>query len=145
MIRSLKDGHFVSHQHAAIGDFDTLLGSAVGSAIRLNQLDNVETFRDFAKHDMFSIEPRARHASDEELRSICVGARIGHGKKSRFRVLQEKVLICELRAINGLSSSAISTSEITALEHESGDDPVERGILEVQRLSALADALLTST
>ena len=44
-------------------------------------------------------------------------------------VLQGKVLILKLVAIDGLSTSAIVVGEVTSLAHELGDDTVESGSL----------------
>ena len=44
-------------------------------------------------------------------------------------VLQREVLILELVSVDGLSSSSVSSSEVSALAHEVGDDTVEGGSL----------------
>ena len=59
-------------------------------------------------------------------------------------MLELEVLISELLAINGLSTTAISGGEVTALKHEVGDDTVENGSLVVKGLAALANTLLAS-
>jgi hypothetical protein len=58
-------------------------------------------------------------------------------------VLQLKVLILELLAVNGFSASAIPSSKITALDHKLLDHAVEKRSFEVQWLSTLAYPLLT--
>ncbi len=59
-------------------------------------------------------------------------------------MLQFKVLILELGAVDRLPSSAIASSEVAALDHELLDDPVETRAFVVQRLARLADTLLAS-
>jgi hypothetical protein len=77
------------------------------------------------------------------------GAGVGHGKDTGASVLQLEVLILELLAVDGLSTSALWTvrlvsGEVTTLEHEVLDDTVEGGALEVEGLAGLADTLLAS-
>ena len=50
-------------------------------------------------------------------------------------MLQTEVLVLELVAVDGLSSSAVAGSEVPALAHEVGDDTVEGG-------APVAEALL---
>ncbi len=57
-------------------------------------------------------------------------------------VLDLEVLIVELAAVDGLTARAGTVREVTALEHEVGDDTVELGALVVQRLAHLAHTLL---
>ena len=57
---------------------------------------------------------------------------------------QIEVLILELHAVDGLSSSTVASGEISALSHEIFDDAMERWPLIVKWLSRLAHALLTS-
>jgi hypothetical protein len=72
------------------------------------------------------------------------GTSIGHGQKERLLVLDGESLVVKLVAVNRLASSAVASSEVTTLNHKLLDDAVEDGALVVQRLSRLADALLTS-
>ena len=44
--------------------------------------------------------------------------------------------------VDGLAAAAVAFGEVAALDHEVGDDAVEAGALEVQRLAAPAHALL---
>lgn len=55
------------------------------------------------------------HCADEELRPVGVRASIGHTNSPGTSVLQLKILIRELVAINGFSACAITTSEVTTL------------------------------
>ena len=51
-----------------------------------------------------------------------------------------KVLIVEFVAVDRLSTTTITTCEVTALGHKSWDDSVEFRILVVKGLSRVADA-----
>jgi len=57
-------------------------------------------------------------------------------------VLLDEVFVRKLRAVNGLTSGAVSGGEVSALAHEVGDDAVERGSLVVEGLAAAAYSLL---
>jgi len=59
-------------------------------------------------------------------------------------VLQVEVFIRELLTIDGLTAGAVAAGEITTLAHKVGDDTMESGTLEVERLAGLALALLAS-
>ncbi len=52
------------------------------------------------------------------LRSVGVGAGIGHGQQTRAGVVQLKVLIVELGAIDGLATGTGAMSEIACARHE---------------------------
>ena len=54
------------------------------------------------------------------------------------------VVHLKLVAVDGLSTSSVTTGEVTTLAHEVGDNSVERGALEVERLATLASAHFTS-
>jgi hypothetical protein len=68
-----------------------------------------------SKYDVLAIQPRSGNGGDEELRAIGILAGIGHRQKTRFRVLELEVLICEFVAIDRLSASSITLSEVTSL------------------------------
>lgn len=53
--------------------------------------------------------------ADEELGPVGVGAGVGHGQDAGAGVCQAEVLICELVAIDGLSSGSVVVCEIAAL------------------------------
>jgi hypothetical protein len=96
-------------------------------------------------------------AMEEYLRAW---AGVGHGEDTGTGVLEVEVLVLELLAVDGLSAGAllpisllppsigfsrmtyVAAGEVTTLEHELGDDAVEGGALEVERLARLAGALL---
>jgi hypothetical protein len=78
--------------------------------------------------------PRERcFVSDEEVDGADFGVRtrtsVGHAQQEWTVVLKDKVLILELFAIDRLSTSAISSSEITSLAHKALDDTMEARFL----------------
>ena len=85
---------------------------------------------------MLAVEPAGLLGCDEELGAVGVGTSVGHREDTGASVGAREVLISELLAVDGLSTGAVSTSEITTLKHELRDDTVERGAL-------VAEALLT--
>ena len=72
--------------------------------VRLDQShlsDNPHPFFDASKNCVLAVEMRRRRKRDEELRSIAVGARIGHAENTCPCMFQGRVdLICELFATN---------------------------------------------
>lgn len=123
------------------GLFDSNLsrgGTRVRSE-RLNLLDNVVAFSDFAKDDMLAVKPRARNCGNEKLGTVGVGSSIGHRKKTGLGVAVSKVLVRETVAVDGLATSTVATGEITALEHKVGDDAVEWGAGIAETLFASAE------
>ena len=55
-------------------------------------------------------------------------------------MLQGEVLILELVAVDGLSTSAVVVGEVTTLAHEVGDDAMEGGGLVAEALLAGAES-----
>jgi hypothetical protein len=91
---------------------------------------------------------------------IRVGAGVGHGEKTRADMLLDEVLIGELLAVDGLATGAlfelasklrrrtgvwisahVAAGKVTTLEHEIGNDAVERRALVAE--AVLAGAQLT--
>ena len=55
-------------------------------------------------------------------------------------VLQTKVLVLKLVAIDGLSSGSVPGGEVASLTHEVGDDTVEAGALVAEALLSGAES-----
>jgi chromosome condensin MukBEF MukE localization factor len=84
-----------------------------------------------------------------------VGTSVGHGEKTRALVADLEVLVGKLLAVDGLSTGAldkisifstiayeegltyVTTGEVTTLEHELGNDTVERRALVGQDLASV--------
>ena len=94
------------------------------------------------------------HGGDEELRTVRVGTRIRHGKQSGSVVAHNEALVGELASVDGLASVAIEVlsltrltnahSNISSLEHESGNHSVEDGVL-VAKIHTLSSLSLLSS
>ena len=69
---------------------------------------------------MGAVEPAGDDGGDEELRAVGVLASVRHREHVGSGVLLDKVLIGELLAVDGLATSAVVASEVTALAHELG-------------------------
>lgn len=105
-----------------------------------------ETVYDLAKDDMLAVEEIARLAGDEELASVCVGARVGHAEQARGIVFELEVFIVKLVAIDAQTSCAVGIEKVASLTHKITDDSVKDGVLVALRLvvqSVLARAELT--
>lgn len=119
-----------------IGDNDFLWGLARLRAEGFNLLDNIHAFYNGSEDDVSAVQPRSLHGGDEKLGSIGVGASVGHGQDSRAGVLEDEVLVSKLLTVDGLSTSAIVVCEVTSLQHEVGDHPVEGRVLVAKTLLA---------
>jgi hypothetical protein len=138
----LKPLLLVHRQLAGLGD-GHLLGRGAGlGADGLDRLDDVHAVDNDAEHDVLAVEPRGLDGAEEELGAVGARAGVGHGQDAGAGVLELEVLIRELGAVDGLAAGASAVGEVAALDHEVGDDAVERGALVVQRLARLALALL---
>jgi len=100
----------------------------------LDFLHNIHALDHLSEDHVFPIQPLGLSGAEEKLGSVGVGSSVGHGQNSGSGVFQSEVLILELVAIDGLSSSPISGSEVATLAHEVGDDAVEGGPLEPEPL-----------
>jgi hypothetical protein len=58
-------------------------------------------------------------------------------------VLQLEVLIGKLLTIDRLSTSSITLSKITTLDHKAGNNPMERTPFEMERLPTLSHSFLS--
>lgn len=105
------------------------------NGLRLDLPDDFHAFNDLAEHNVLVVEPSGLDSANEELRSIGVGASIGHAEDARAGMLELEVLILELTAVDGLATSAIAGSEITTLDHEILDHSVEGTSFEMEGLA----------
>ena len=131
---------------AAVGDDASLgSGSSGGRADGLEGAqDVVVILGDLTEDDVLAIQVGSGREAEEELRAVRVGAGVGHGEDASASVAVREVLVVESASVDGLATSAVTSGEVATLGHEAGDDTVELGSLEVERLAGLAHALLAS-
>merc|ERR1712216_873647 len=91
---------------AAVLNGDLLRCGAAGGPHSLNLGHNVHALEDLAKDDVPAIEPRSLYRRDEELRTVRAWPSIGRAQEPGAGVLDVKVLIGQLLAINALSTNA---------------------------------------
>lgn len=72
------------------------------------------------------------------MRAVGVWTGVSHGQQTWSLVLLGEVLVWELATVDGLTTSTVTGSEVTTLQHEIWDHTVERG-------AGVAEALFTST
>jgi len=110
---------------SAVGNNDFLSG---GSALATDFLDvsnNVHTFADLAKNDVFTVQPRSNGGGNKKLATIGVWSAVGHGQQTWSNVLSDKVLVGKFLAVDALSAGSVLSSEIAALAHKAWNDSVE--------------------
>lgn len=128
-------------ENAAIGNDDLLDGLVVGTRLRgLDSLDDVHPVKDAAENNMLAVKPGSVGHSKEELGAVGVRPSVRHGE-APDKVLDLKVLIRELGTIDGLATRAIVVREVAALDHELGDDAMERRALVAEAHLAGAELL----
>ena len=138
-------GRNLSRQLTAVSDDASLLGLVVGTGGgTLDSGDDVHTLNDTAEDDVLVVQPGGLDSADEELRSVGAGASVGHGQNTGAGVLLTEVLVLEFGAVDGLTASSVTAGEVTTLDHELGDDPVEGRALVVEGLAGATGTLLTS-
>lgn len=71
---------------------------------------------------MLSVQEVALVACDEELAPVGVGPRVGHGQKSGSGMLNFKVLVGKLVAVDAHGSCTVAFQKIATLDHEILDD-----------------------
>ena len=136
--------HGMCLELTAVGDDTGLLGLAGLAADSLKGIEHLHAAGHLTEHAMLAIQPVAGDEAHEELRSVGVGAGIGHGEISSLGVSHDEVLIGELHAVDGLTSGTVVSSEITTLGHEIRDDSVEGRALVMEGDTGLALSLLAS-
>lgn len=118
------DTFFWDRELAALGDLDSLLGLVSGRSLDiLDLLHHIVPLQHLAEDDVTAVEPpvctplaRRRHPTDgavtwkcnlrgdnrgdEELRAVGVLPGVGHGQEALLGVLELKVLVGELLAID---------------------------------------------
>jgi len=74
---------------------------------------------------MFPVQMWGWNGGDEELGTVGVWTRISHGQETNIVMFDYEVFVGEFLTINRFSASTIMCCEISTLEHEVWDDPVE--------------------
>ena len=87
------------------------------------------SLEDFPEHNVASVQPRGHFRRDEKLRSVSILPGVRHGQPAGAEMLQFEIFVFEPLSINASPSGPVSSSEISALDHEIFDDSVERGAL----------------
>ena len=65
---------------------------------------------------MLVVQPLRLDCGDEELRSVGVGAGVGHGEQPGGAMLHQEVLVIELGTVDALSARAIKILKISTLK-----------------------------
>ena len=122
----------------AVGNNDLFSGLATVSAHRLDLLDNVHALDDSAEYDVLAVQPLAWHSGQKELRTIGSWTSVGHRQETWLGVLEGKVFIGKLLAVDAAAACAVAVGEVTTLAHEAWDDTVERAALVTETFLACA-------
>ncbi len=79
--------HELSVEHATVSDLYRLSSGTRARSHGFDSLHNVHPRRHLAKHDMLTIQMRGGHSGNEELTTVAVGTRVGHGQESGLVML----------------------------------------------------------
>jgi len=106
---------------------DDFLASFAGVASnQFDLVDDVHTSRHPSEDDVLSIQPTGLGGAEEELTSVGVGARVGHGENTFAGVLLDEVFVGEFIAVDRFTAGSILIGEVSALTHEPRNDAMER-------------------
>lgn len=95
----------------------------------VKSVNNIHPRSDAAKNDVETIKPRGGLCRDKKLGPICVGSGVCHCEGSRLKKIKREAcgFVIEFVAINRTTTSAIASGEVSALNHEVGDNAMELG------------------
>lgn len=119
--RSIKVNQMRLHHVRTILKLTTIfndnpgLGSTAVASNIIDSLNYLDTLGNLTKHNMGTIQMRGPPSADKELRSVGILTGIGHGYTSHTSVLESEVLVLELVAVDGVTTPAITSGEITTL------------------------------
>ena len=162
-LRACSNKQVEKLQLTTSSDLDLSLRSSAVGTERLDLLHDVHSVNHLTEHNVMSVQMGSGHlpitrtinpyGRDEELRTVGVGTRIGHGKQSSSIVAHNEALVGELGSVDGLASVAIEVlpltrpihaySNISSLEHEAGNHSVEDGVLVAKILTLSSLSLLS--
>lgn len=89
--------------------------SSCGTTLGTHALDfvhHVESINHLAKNRVTTIQPRRVNSANEELGSIGVRSSVRHAQNTLSLVLEVKVLIFKLFAVNGLSAGTVVVGKV---------------------------------
>lgn len=89
---------------------DTTSMHSAGHA--LDFVHHVESINHLAKNRVTTIQPRRVNSANEELGSIGVRSSVRHAQNTLSLVLEVKVLIFKLFAVNGLSAGTVVVGKV---------------------------------
>jgi hypothetical protein len=95
--------------HAGAGDHNFAFRRACRRTLGFDELDDVHAFNNLAKDDMLAVEPLCDGSGDEELGTISVATRVGHGQETRLAVAQLEFLVCRDSYISHAASHGATT------------------------------------
>merc|ERR1719384_697445 len=126
----------VHGEDAAVRDLDLLDGLVAGpGGVGLDGAHHP------AEHDMLAVQPGGLHHRDEELGAVGITTSVGHRQPSSSIVLYVKVLVFKFVSIDGLSASTVPSGEVSPLQHELLDNPVEAAPLVTLGLGSLGQGV----
>jgi len=91
----------------------------------------------------FITYPRGLDSSNKELGAVGIGSSIRHTEVKGPFMLELKVLISKLFAVNTFSATSVAVSKVSSLKHKVGNHTVKDGVLVMKRLSCLSYTLFT--
>lgn len=91
----------------------------------LNSFDYIFSLWNTAEDNVATVKPTSLGSCDKKLTSICSRSSVSHWQTEGL-VSKFEVFVFETSSKDWLSSSSVSSCEISTLDHEIGNDSVER-------------------
>mmetsp|Transcript_5113 Transcript_5113/g.18681 ORF Transcript_5113/g.18681 Transcript_5113/m.18681 type:complete len:178 (-) Transcript_5113:435-968(-) len=95
------------------------------SWLLLDHPNNLQTLNNVAKHNVPAVQPWGFLAANEELTAIRVRACVRHTNYALADMLKSECFVVERWAEDTVPSGAITSCDISPLNHEVGDNSVE--------------------
>ena len=89
----------------------------------------IKSFNYFTEYNMSSIQPRSIYCCNIKLRAVSIGSGVSHSNNTWF-MFRYEILIIKFITINWNSTSSVSMSYVSSLNHEIWNNSMKDWIIE---------------